>query len=148
MKVGIATIVALVNNGLLNTTEHDVPVADAYKASKFRRELKKAFDEVVEREKALAETAGLDLNGMDKASEEAKAKAKFQDLRAEMFKDEIELNVKPMPYGSFHALAKENRQTPVQIPGADGKSVTINVDPFRNCEDLLEGLLWSAPEEE
>lgn len=145
MKVGIATIVALVQNGALNTTEHDVPVADAYKASKFRRELKKAFDEVVEREKALAETAGLDLNEMDKASDEAKAK--FQDLRAEMFKDEMELNVKPMPYESFHALAKENRQTPVQLPGADGKSVTINVDPFRNCEDLLEGLLWSAPEE-
>ena len=144
MKVAISTVIALVNNGLLNTTEHDVPVADAYKASKFRRELKKAFDEIVEREKALAETAGIDINEMDKASDEAKAK--FQDLRAEMFKDEIELNVKPMPYESFHALAKENRQTPIQLPGAEGK--TITVDPFRNCEDILEGILWVAPEEE
>lgn len=143
MKVAISTIIALVNNGLLNTTEHDVPVADAYKASKFRRELKKAFDEVVEREKALAETAGLDLNEMDKASEEAKTK--FAELRAEMFKDEIEMAVKPMPYESFHALAKENRQTPIQVPGAEGK--TFTVDPFRNCEDILEGLLWSAPED-
>ena len=145
MKVGIATIVALVQNGALNTTEHDVPVADAYKASKFRRELKKAFDEIVEREKSLAETAGLDLNEMDKASEEAKTK--FAELRAEMFKDEMEMAVKPMPYGSFHALAKENRQVPVQIPGADGKQAAVYTDPFRACEDLLEGILWVAPED-
>lgn len=146
MKLEIVKILALINNGVLNTTEHDVPVADAYKASKFRRELKKAFDEIVEKEKALAETAGIDLNKTDEATEEQKNR--FAELRAEMLKDEMELNVKPMPYESFHALAKENRQVPVQLPGADGKSVTINVDPFRNCEDILEGILWTAPVEE
>ena len=146
MKVEIVKIITLVNNGVLNTTEHDVPAADAYKASKFRRELKKAFDEVVEKEKALAETAGIDLNKTDEATEDQKNR--FAELRAEMLKDEMELNVKPMPYESFHALAKENRQVPVQLPGADGKSVTINVDPFRNCEDILENILWTAPVEE
>lgn len=146
MKVEIVKILTLINNGVLNTTEHDVPAADAYKASKFRRELKKAFDEIVEKEKALAETAGIDLNKTDEATEEQKNR--FAELRAEMLKDEMELNVKPMPYESFHALAKENRQVPVQLPGADGKSVTINVDPFRNCEDILEGILWTAPVEE
>ena len=146
MKVQIANIIALVKNGVLNTTEHDVQAADAYKASKFRRELRKACDEIVEREKSLAAEAGFDINRIENAS--AEQKARFDALRAEMLKDEIDIAVKPMPYESFHALAKENRHIPLPLPGEDGKPRTVMADPFRNCEDLLEGLLWIAPEDE
>lgn len=151
MELEINKIIQLVNNGVLNTTEHDVPVEDAYKASKFRRALKAAFEEVVEREKALAKEAGIaDPQKIAEASEDARKR--FGELQAELYKDKIDLpGIKAMPYESFHALAKENRRVPIQVPALDkdGKETmaTINVDTFRNCEDILEGVLWVAPNE-
>jgi len=147
MKLKIKDIIVLFNNGICDTTEHDVPVADAYKASKFRRELRKAFDEVAERERALAKDAGFEIGKISEATEEQRKR--FHELQAEMLADEIELpGVKTMSYESYHILAKENRQTPVILPGPGKEEErTIIVDPFRNCEEILEGVLWVAPEE-
>ncbi len=152
MELEINKIIQLVNSGVLNTTEHDVPVEDAYKASKFRRELKAALEEVAEREKVLAKEAGIaDLQKFSEAPEDARKR--FLELRAELYKDSIDLpGIKPMSYASFHALAKENRSIPAQVPAfdKDGKETiaTIKVDVFRNCEDILEGVLWVAPVDE
>ena len=151
MELEINKIIQLVNCGVLNTTEHDVPVADAYKASKFRRALKAAFDEVAERERTLAKEVGIeDISKLAEAPEEKRKR--FNELQGELYKDKIDLSgIKPMSYESFHALAKENRNTPTRLPAVDkdGKETvaTINVDVFRSCEDLLEGILWVAPDE-
>jgi len=152
MELEISKIIQLVNLGVLNTTEHDVPVEDAYKASKFRRALKKASDEVIEREKALAKEAGIEDYGKGSEAPE-EARKRFAELKAELYKDSIDLpGIKPMSYASFHALSKENRDVPIQVPALDkdGKETlaTINVDVFRNCEEILEGVLWVAPAEE
>lgn len=124
-------IIALVNTGLLNTTEHDVPAADAYKASKFRREVRKAYNALAERENELTTEAGED-------------KERLAELRKAMLEDETEVSAVPMSYESYHALAKENRA--VRMFGPDGKFVGM-FDPFRAFEEDLEGILWKAPEE-
>lgn len=131
MKLKNSLIIQLVNTGLPNTTEHDVPARDAYKASKFRREVVKAYQDLAKREEELKAEAGED---------EERLKA----LREEMLNDETEISVTPMPYESFHALAKENRA--VRMFGQDGKLIGI-FDPFRAFETDLEGILWEAPAE-
>ena len=152
MELEISKIVQLVDCGILNTTEHDVPSADAYKASKFRRGIKNALEEVIERERALAKEVGIeDVSKLSEAPEEKRKR--YNELRAELYKDKIDIpGIKAMSYESFHALAKENRRVPIQVPALDkdGKQTmaTINVDTFRNCEDFLEGILWVAPNEE
>lgn len=150
MKLKNSTIIALCNAGILNTTEHEVPVKDAYKAFRFRKSLQKAIGGILEKEKDLHIAAGIDPNNMEAATEEQKKR--FEELYAEFLNDEVEIEAKTMSYESFHALACENKQVKLQVPviTSDGKQVTktIFADPFRECEDLLEGVLWSAPEED
>ena len=151
MKVKNETLIRLSNSGILSTTEHDVPVADAYKASKFRRELQRVIKDLADKEKEIYKDAGIEdpakFNDADKDKQE-----RWKALHDEFLKDESEMDVKVMSYESFHALAKENRQTPMQVPAKDkeGKDTTqiIYTDPYRACEDLLENLLWEAPKEE
>lgn len=131
MKIKNSLIIALCNTGLLNTTEHDVPAKDAYKASKFRREVGKAIQDIAKREEELKAEAGED-------------KERLDALRREMLADETEISVTPMPYESYHALAKENRA--VRVFDAEGKLLGI-FDPFRAFENDLEGVLWTAPQE-
>ena len=141
MKLKNSDILALVSAGLLNTTEHDVPVADAYKAAKFRREIGKALRALNDQERQLAKDAGavLDEKGLvDKEKTPQENADRFFSLQAELMKDVTEVEVTPMPYESFHALAKENRATLVRTPG--GAHVTH--DTFRETEVLLEGVLY------
>lgn len=150
MKLKNSTIIALCNAGILNTTEHDVPVKDAYKAFRFRKSLQKILDDLLEREKDLRRTAGIDPNNPDAATEEQNKR--FEELRNEFLKEEVEIDTKTMSYESYHILSKENRQVSIQFPitTKEGKQTTktIFMDPYRDCEDLLEGVLWEAPEEE
>ena len=148
MKLKNQTILDLVNNGLLNTTEHDVPAADAYKAYKFRKAIEKACNAIVEKDRDLPKAAGIE-DGKESTEEQ---KARVAELRAALYNDETELdgNIVPMSWESFHALSNENRKVAVQITtgemGADGspKIATVYVDVFRVCETLLEGVLFKA----
>lgn len=126
-------IIVLVNCGLLATTEHSVPAKDAYKVYKFRRECGKAYDELAKRERDFAESAGVE---GEPTPEQAQ---RIAELRAEMLADESEINVTPMPYESFHALANENKET----LAPNGQKIDI----FRVFEEDLEGILWVAPTE-
>lgn len=151
MKIKTNVLITLANSGLLFATEHDIPAADAYKASKFRREVEKQIKDLAEREKALYKDAGID-DPEAKEIEQEKVE-RFNRLRAEFLKDEVEIaDIKPMSYESYHALAKENRKVAIQVPktDSDGKQTTETVyaDPYRACEDILEGILWKAPDEE
>lgn len=131
MKLKISLLIALCNSGLLNTTEHDVHVVDAYKASKFRREVGKAIKDVIAREQELIKEAGDDA-------------ARRKELLDAYHGDEIDIPVTPMSYESFHALSKENRA--VRVYDDSGKLLAI-CDPFRDFEGDLEGVLWLAPAE-
>lgn len=144
MKVANNLIIALVNSGLLSTTEHDVPAADAYKVYKFRKAVGKAYNELAEKEKDFPKEAGVE-DGKEPNEEQTK---RITELRIEMLNDEGDLgDIKKMGYESFHALAAENKKTPIQIP-VDGKAVTQYIDIFRAFEERLEGVLWEAPKEE
>lgn len=143
MKLKNQTIINLVNNGLLNTTEHDVPAADAYKAYKFRKAIEKACNEIVEKDRDLPKAAGVE-DGEEPTEEQ---KARIAELRSALYNDETELdgNIVPMSWESFHALSAENRKVPVQVQDGD-KYATIYVDVFRACEGMLDGVLFKVEE--
>jgi len=150
MKIKTNVLITLANSGLLFATEHDIPAADAYKASKFRREVEKKIKDLAEREKELYKDAGIE--DPEAENVEQDKVMRFNKLRAEFLNDEVEIaDIKPMSYDSYHALAKENRKVAIQVPkiDSDGKQSmeTVYADPYRACEDILEGILWKAPEE-
>ena len=126
-------IINLVNNGLLNTTEHDVPAADAYKAYKFRKAVRKAYDAIAEKEKELVEGE--------------KDAQRLGELRMALYNDDSEVEVVPMSWESYHLLAKENRETKYQAPVGEGEFETRTIDFFRVFEDALEGVLFKGNEE-
>ena len=147
MKLKNNEIIALVNAGLLNTTEHDVPAADAYKSYKFRKAVEKAFNAIAEKDRELPKTAGVE-DGKEPTEEQTK---KIVELRVALYNDETELegNIIPMSWDGFHALANENKRTAIQVPAGlreDGstKFITQFVDTFRACEGILEGILFKA----
>lgn len=147
MKLKNNEIIALVNAGLLNTTEHDVPAADAYKSYKFRKAVEKAFNAIAEKDRELPKTAGVE-DGKEPTEEQTK---KIVELRVALYNDETELegNIVPMSWEGFHALANENKRTAIQVPAGlreDGstKFITQFVDTFRACEGILEGILFKA----
>jgi hypothetical protein len=150
MKLKNNEIIALVNAGLLNTTEHDVPAADAYKSYKFRKAVEKAFNAIAEKDRELPKTAGVE-DGKEPTEEQTK---KIVELRVALYNDETELegNIVPMSWEGFHALANENKRTAVQVPigekNEDGsqKYTTQFVDVFRACESIIEGVLFKVEE--
>lgn len=156
MKLRNNIIISLMNLGISATTEHDVPVKDAYKAYAFRHAIEKANKDLDEKRQGLVKSAGIEdgqkfdermkeLNKKDKLTEAEKKELtdmegklkKFNDLYNELLSDETELeSVKVMSYESYHALAKENR-------GKEGKP-----DIFSILQGELEGILWEAPKED
>ena len=159
MKLKNNIIISLMNMGISATTEHDVPVKDAYKAYAFRHAIEKANKDLEDKRKGLVKSAGIEdgqkfdermkeLRKLKKennlSEEEQKEFAdmeeklnKFNELYNELLNDESEIgNIKVMSYESYHALAKENR-------GKDGKP-----DIFSILDGELEGVLWEAPKED
>ena len=156
MKLRNNIIVSLINLGVSATTEHDVPVKDAYKAYAFRHAIEKSHKEFEDKRQGLVKSAGIEdgqkfddrmkeLRKLDKLSDKEKKELaemeeklkKFQELYTELLNDESEIgDIKVMSYESYHALAKENR-------GKEGKP-----DIFSIMQSELEGKLWEAPKEE
>lgn len=140
MKAANNLIIALINSGLLGTTEHDVPAKDAYKVYKFRKAVGKAYNELAEKEKDFPKEAGVE-EGKEPTEEQNK---RISELRLEMLNDESDLgDIKTIPFESFHALAAENKRTPYRGQGEE----TLYIDFFRVFEERLEGVLWKEEEE-
>jgi predicted transcriptional regulator len=156
MKLRNNIIISLVNLGISATTEHDVPIKDAYKAYAFRHAIEKANKDLEDKRQGLVKSAGIEdgqkfdermkeLRKKGELTEEEKKELsemteklnKFNELYKELLADETELEgVKVMAYESYHALAKENR-------GKEGKP-----DIFSILQGELEGILWEAPKED
>lgn len=159
MKLKNTVIVSLINLGIQATTEHDVPVKDAYKAYAFRHAIEKSHKEFEDKRPGLVKSAGIEdgqkfderMKELRKIEKEGKLSDKekkelaemteklnkFNELYTELLNDESEIgNIKVMSYESYHALAKENR-------GKEGKP-----DIFSIMQGELEGILWEAPKEE
>lgn len=155
MNLKNSVILSLINMGIAATTEHDVPVKDAYKAYAFRHAVEKAGKDLDDKRAGLVKSAGIEepekfdarmkeLRAITNRTEEQEAEltemtgklSKFNELYKELLEDETELSgVKVMSYESYHALAKENR-------GKEGRP-----DIFSIMQGELEGVLWEAPKE-
>lgn len=117
-------VILLVNTGALNATALDLPASDAYKLIGFKRALRKQLEEIIEREKEIGDN---------------------EALMNEMRNEDITLGgVKTMSYESYHALSVENKS--VAVTNNEGNLIG-RFAPFALCEEILEGVLWVAPEE-
>lgn len=123
-------IVALVNMGGTALTASTINVADAYKVIKFRRSLKKAFDDIADKERDILKDLGIEVGEGGKLSGDEEKIKRFSELQKALYEDQSEIESKTMPYETWHELQKENK--PLQNP---------------LIEDALEGILWEAPAE-
>lgn len=155
-------VIMLVNAGVRLTTAHSLPAASAYKAYKFRKALGDALDAISASEQGLLQEAGItdpgkfdaraaELNaGRDRLTADEQAElaalekklATFLGLRAQLYEEEADMGeVKRMCYADWRLLQDENRA----VKGGDGKER----DVFSGrVEEILEGVLWEAPEED
>ena len=141
-------ILNLVNSGILYISANELDSTQAYKVIKFKKEIKNALNAIVESEKDILKEAGIE-DGMafDKEREELmksnsnpkrieemnKQYARFAELRNSLYDEEVKIDCKALPFEQYHELQKENKE--------------LKGKPLNVFEDLLEGLLWVAPEE-
>lgn len=141
-------ILNLTNAGILSITANDLDAAQAYKVLKFKKAVKKAFESIMESEQEILKEAGIeDAVAFDKERKELiesganpkrleemnKQLSRVLELRANLYKEDMELDCKALPFEQFHALQCENKD--------------LANKPLNTFEDLLEGVLWEAPEE-
>lgn len=161
MKLKNYIIKNLVDNGLENTTDHDLSAAHAYKVFKFRDEVAKANKEVDEKRVKLVKDIIGDGGEFEKKRDELSKLAerteeqqkeldglnakltKFNELYVELMNDESELNVKTIPFEEYHLLARENKKTPVMTGGKEAY-----IDFFTVFRSVLKGILWEEPVED
>lgn len=146
-------ILFLVNTGVQAITNHTLSPEHAYKVVKFRKALNKAYDAIVKDEEDIRKDIGIDnpqifdkeiVELRENHSDEKKLESmeaqlqRFIELNNEVLKDEVTLDCIPMPYEEWHKLQNENKE--VGDPKRDLLSGYV--------EDILEGVLWTAPKEE
>ena len=152
-------IVFLANRGILAATGHCLDANSGYQFYKFKKALNKAFNEIGDTERELLKEAGIivapeefnarmeALNSKERTPEEDSEMLSMRGksltyarLRENLYKENTELpSVTPISYEMWRMLQDEN------------KAVTFGnqtVDVFSGLvEELLEGVLWSIPEE-
>lgn len=151
-------IVFLANNGALVITNHTLSPAHAYKVFKFRKALAKAFEAIQESEKSLLSDCGVEdarafdarleeLRAVENPTDEQKAELnekteivnRYVALRNQMYGEDVTLDCHKIPYEEWFKLQNENKE--VEVFGR-------KVDVLSGlAEDVLEGVLWEAPEE-
>lgn len=130
MKIKNQLALALVSNGVLNITATTLSASEAYKIVKFRREVRKAFDEMSEKEMEFIKDLGLEIGEKGKLDGKEDDIRKFGEFQKTLYDDDVELgDIKAMPFDAWHDLQKENKVLAV---------------PF--IEEALENILWTAPE--
>lgn len=151
-------VVYLVNSGVQLTTGHSLSNASAYKAFKFRKVISSILNSVSEGEKGLLTEVGIDdaskfderlavLRATEKPTEEEVKELetmqaqleKYSGLRDQLYNEEADLSsVKAMNYDDWRKLQNENKE--VEVNG-------VKKDVFSGkVEELLEGVLWAAPD--
>ena len=142
-------ILNLANAGVFSVSANTFDAAHAYKVVKFKSAVRKAAVAIDEQQKELTKEAGIeDPQAFDKERAELiKSKAnperleqlnaqfkRLLELREKFYNDDVELEgVRTIPYEQFFALQKENKD--------------IQGKPLDAFADILEGVLWAAPEE-
>lgn len=149
-------LVFMLNSGILDITNHELPASSAYKVVKFRSAVNKTFKKIQGLEEDILKDVGIEdpqvlnkrlkeLNAIKNRTEEQEAELnelctkrdRYNKLREDMLQEKLTLeNVETISYEDWHTLRKENK------PKKDGGQ-----DPLNNyVENLLEDILWAAPE--
>lgn len=149
------TLIVLANAGIQSITNHTLDAAQAYKVVKFRKSFNAAIDAIAEDEKALLKEAGIEdapsfnkeLDELRKANRTPEQEDKYKEmtekvkryneLHAEMLQEEVTIDCKALPYEEWHKLQNENKEI--------GERKLDLLSGW--VEDVLEGILWTAPED-
>lgn len=152
-------ILALVQGGVLEATQHTVSMAHAYKVFKLKSQVRKAFNALLAQDDELVKECGIEdaqafdmrraeLASLEKPSESERKEleemnGRYRSLvrqRKELHDEEVTLDgVKAIPYEEWRKLQDENRQ---DSPSGQAKDVFSGI-----VEELLFGVLWNAPED-
>lgn len=151
-------IINIANAGVLNITAHDLDVAQSYKVFKFKKWVRNTLKSIQDDEKDLLAEVGItDAPAFDQRRSELLAKEErtaeeqteldklngqaegYFNRQNELYNEEVTREVKAMPYESWKKLQDENRAVEV-----NGKATDVLMG---YVEDVLEGVLWEAPEE-
>jgi len=158
-------IVTIADVGLGDVTSHSLSVEGAYVITRFKLEVKRLVNEYVSRYNALPKEVGIeDTKIFDKRKKELTEKTKrskeeekefgeindklvrLEALRDTLLSDEVEINVKPMPWSDWHNLKQENKEVMASIFNMEGKEIGKR-ELFELIEGSCENILWKAPEE-
>lgn len=142
-------IISLTNAGILSISANNLEAVFAYKVIKFKKAVKKALDAIMSAENDILkevniedvvafnkERADLRKSGADKKrlAELDKTYERFIKLQENLYNEEVVLEgVTPLSFEQFHELQKENKELPNK--------------PLNVFEEILEGVLWEAPNE-
>ena len=125
----------IAESGIMTASANTLDAAQAYKVLRWKSVIRKAYEDQEEaRKNILKEVFTEDeltrLNS-GSADEELQPKLqRFSDLYGSLMGEEVNLDLKKVPYEAWHALSKEN-------------SLKLGV-----LETELEGVLFDAPKEE
>lgn len=138
------------STGMLAITANDLDTAHAYKVFTFKKALKAEAERITEADNALLEEVGIkNAEAFDKERDELRKSGENPERLAEMdkqmerlvglrkvlYEEEANLEgVKALPFDQFHELQRENKNLPHR--------------PLNVFEEQLEGILWTAPDEE
>ena len=125
----------IAESGIMTASANTLDAAQAYKVLRWKSAIKKAYEDQEEARKSILKEVFTEdeltrLNSGN-ADEELQPKLqRFSDLYGSLMGEEVNLDLKKVPYEAWHALSKEN-------------SLKLGV-----LETELEGVLFDAPKEE
>ena len=155
-NITFADIRVMFENGMMGLSSRTLDLAHAYKAVSFKTKLKNAYQELNDRREQLTKEVGIEdgnafaqrlnalaANNNRTEAEEAELKEmvekneKFNGLFNQLMNDSYYMEPKVMPFEEWRKLQEENKELKLG-----------NFEMLVQCETILEGILWKAPEEE
>lgn len=156
MRLTYGEVFALANAGMLSISARTLPARDRYNVFDLKQRLRDALKSREEREKELIKECGIeDAAAFDARNEELRKKetltederkeldgnrAKLETYlgqRAELDKDSVEMDVRPIGYEAWFALRDENARIKV---GEEERDLIPDW-----AEAMLFGKFWTAP---
>lgn len=140
-------LLSMYDSGVFDITANSIDATNAYKVLKFKREGRKAYESYADSEKSIQEEVGImDAEAFDKERHDLLANnsnparleemnkqfERYCELRRALLDEEVTFSCNAIPYALFHELQRENQH--------------IQNKPLNIFEELLEGILWEAPE--
>lgn len=151
-------VIVFVKCDIKSAASHTLSVNGAYSLTRFKIEIDRLFSDYIKKSEAFANEAGIkDTAAFDARMNELKAKeqekklnkteaAEYKDAKEKLAKavamrnklenEDVDIVCRPMSYEDWHKFKEENQGMKWQ-----------GYELFVISEQLLENILWKAPEE-